>query len=439
MELFPRLLTILFLVLLISLAGGSGQSCLLLQNSRSSLNGTSLSWINNALRAAEFSFQNLRTPMGNYVWDTSNVFSTSCWDNFSQFAALMAFGTQQILEFEDVELGLAALQVADGVLTWQQQHFWNPDPPGGFYAYSFSDGSNLDTSVQYSDDNCMAGAILYESHLLLISLNDTRSPVSGNSLVVSLIGRTLQQSEMCAQWAIDSQAWATVLGGGFWWNVSTAPPGYNQHSFRPDNSLFLCAHLFTELYGYGGNPLYLAWATKSLGWGLENLYDQPSNLFWWYSNINNTVNTSQFVYSNALAAYAFHRYAIVTQDPAMLSFAFNLSLSIHTSFWSAQASAFFESTLVTWAVSTSLSGWASKSLLPIALDHLDDPAALALLSACCQNVAFVQLHLRDPFSGAFYDSAFLNGDVPPSNLAYFSTLNSAFGQWLAVTLSPFCK
>ena len=184
---------------------------------------------------------------------------------------------------------------------------------------------------------------------------------------------------------------------------------------------------------------YLTWAEKSLNWAFTTLYDPQAQLFSWYCDINNTVNQSHFVYSNALGALAYHRFAQVNSDPKLLEFAFNLSLSIQNAFWSDAAEAFFESSIVTWAVSTTLSGWASKSLLPIALAHPDDPAAAGLLIACCQNVAFVQNYLRDSISGGYYDSAFLNGVVPPSNLVYFSTLNSAWGQLLAVILSPYCS
>ena len=179
-----------------------------------------LPWINNALVASEFSFDNLRMPSGNYVWDLQNKISTSCWDNFSQFSALMAFGTQQILEFQNQDLGMAAITVAEQILAWQQKHFWNPLPPGGFYAYSYSNGSNLDTDVQYSDDNCLAGVILLEVHASLLLLNASGSPVQGNPLITALLQNTLQQAQLCAEWAITSPAWAGIVGGGFWWNVS---------------------------------------------------------------------------------------------------------------------------------------------------------------------------------------------------------------------------
>src|SRR3989338_80883 len=332
-------------------------------------NGSEKLWVNNALASAEFAYQNLRMPAGNYVWDTTNVLSTSCWDNFSQFGALVAFGTQQILEFNDVSLGLASLEVAQAILDWQLKHFWNPSPPGGFYAYSYSDGTHLDTAVQYSDDNCLAGVILYESHLLLVSLERPESPVSEYPLVTLLANATIQQAQLCARWAIDSQAWAAAQGGGFWWNVSTAPPGYNEQSFRPDNSLFLCANLFTELYDFTQDPQYLDWADKSLQWGIAELYNPETLMFSWYSDLNNTVNSSVFVYSNALGAYALHRFGIVTQQSSYLDRALNLSLTIYHTFWSSEANAFVESSLVTWAVSTTLSGWASKSLFEIALYH----------------------------------------------------------------------
>ena len=426
MSKLPILVSLLFLL---SSFGGINQRSSADPNFK-----TNIGWVNNALRGAEFAFDNLRYPTGNYFQDTKNVLATSCWDNFSQFGALIAFGTQQILQFHNIDLGMAALQVAADILDWQLQYFWNPEPPGGFYAFSYTDGSHLDTSVQYSDDNCFAGVVLYESYLLLISLNDTHSPLAGDPFVISLMQTTIQQSELCARWAINSQAWAGIFGGGFWWNVSTTSPGYNQDSFRPDNALFLCANLFVELFDDNANPLYLAWAQKSLNWGYKVLYNSQSNLFSWYSDLNNTINTAVFVYANALGAYAFHRYGVVTQDPSAQAFALNLSNSIYETFWSAEANAFFESSVAPWAVSTTLSGWASKSLYQIALYHQSP----ALLEACCHNVEFVQRHLRDSFSGAYYDSATLNGDVPPSILDYFSTLNVAWGQWLAVTLSPFC-
>lgn len=203
---------------------------------------------------------------------------------------------------------------------------------------------------------------------------------------------------------------------------------------RPDGPLFLCANLMTELYAMTGNSSYLRWADLALDWGMLNLYDPQNQLFYWYRAADNALNTSQFAYSNAIAANAWYRFGKATNSSSALELAANISSSIYRTFWSTAAQAFIESTLVTWAVSTTLSGWASKSLLPIALATNSSD----LLQACCLNAAFIQNFLLDPWTGGFYDSAFVNGQVPPSNLDYFTTLNSAWGQWLATLLSPFC-
>mmetsp|Transcript_28681 Transcript_28681/g.72114 ORF Transcript_28681/g.72114 Transcript_28681/m.72114 type:complete len:305 (-) Transcript_28681:89-1003(-) len=180
---------------------------------------------------------------------------------------------------------------------------------GGFFAAALSDGSFVDTSVQYSDDNAFAGHTLLESRALLL----WPSPLAHLNQSAALAERCLEVARGCAAWLVSAQsgAWDWQGDGGFWWNVSvaTAPDPPLVYGMRPDNSVALATLLFTqlaaverELHRVAAGAAWLGWAERSAHWMWLHLYNSVAALLNWFVDQEGRANTAHFAYTNALAA-----------------------------------------------------------------------------------------------------------------------------------------
>ena len=339
------------------------------------------------------------------------------------------------------------LSLAQNLLEWQYNNLWEPQFPGGFYAAALSDSLFVDRSIQYVDDNAFAGNVLFESYKILsdpvmLSLDDGKwKPLRDRCLMLAV---------ECGDWLVsnESGAWDSrpaPVGGGYWWNVSTTG-GPTQYSFRPLNSNGLAFSLLSLLFYETHNSTYLKQADQVRQWLLSNLYNNETGVFEWYLDYSGVKNTASFAYDNGITAAAFVEYGGITHSEKDMDFGKSVLSSTDGLFWVDSSSAYIESTVVTWAVSTTLSGWLSKSILtvlstsytspPLSFSGIKDSSGDELLHKhACKNVNFINQYLRNS-DGSYLDSCFLDGSGAVQD--YITTLNCAWGQWLTSSILPFC-
>ena len=294
-------------------------------------------WLQCAIETASFSDLRLRQPTGNYVNSSKDGSWTFCWDNFSQFGATVALAAQIAHNESARNFTCSLLGAAQGILEWQLQHLWRNDSIGGFFAAALSDGSYVDTTVQYTDDNALAGVILLESRVLLL-----QAPLSQFAGSSALAKQCLSVAKRCANWLIQPQSgawdWQQGSTGGFWWNVSTQQqeeaPCQGVH-MKPDNSASLAMLLFTQLWLLNEMDEALHWATTSASWMRSALYNSSVGLLNWYMDQSGGVNHAHFAYSNAIAARAHYLLGTNLGNDTLSQQGLQLLAQLDQTFWTA--------------------------------------------------------------------------------------------------------
>ena len=298
-----------------------------------------------------------------------------CWSSFSQVYADVAL--LQVVN------GSNLIQQISNSLDFLEVNLWN-EASGGFFAECSLDGSVVDRSVQFVDDNAFAGLVYLLCHRV------------GDRMKLPFSQRCLPRAILIAQWLMEN-GWDDSFGGGFWWN--TLRP------FKPTNSNSLAVVFFAELFDLTKTGLYLSWASKTAGWMESILFNPNVGLFQWYVNASG-VNPAMFAYENALMVRG---YALLSNDGSWnKSRELDLTNALLQNFWSNQFGIFMEST-ISGSVSTVLSGWASLSLLESG--HSD--------TICQSNVAFINRHLRDASTGAAFTDCFPGGDGRRFNDSFY--------------------
>jgi hypothetical protein len=405
-------------------------------------------WLESAAETARYSHTHLRRSGGNYVNSTADGAWTFCWDNFSQFGALVAlFAASESNCESNCESKLddcsncerspsMLLRNASMIIDWQLKYLWRRDDVGGFYSAALSDGSYVDVDIQYSDDNAFAGLTALESRELLLGRDDSDAAL--------LAERCLDIARACARWLVDTRsgAWdCSAGGGGFWWNVSTAAScqACVPHAFRPGNAAALATLLFAKLAAIddngssSGGRLWQRWAADTVDWMWRALHNPNDGLLDWYVDARNRPNAAHFAYSNALAARAFLELG---DGDEWRQRGVALFAAVDSRFWNATARAWVESTLVPWGVSTVLSGWVSKTAREIIV--ASGSLSARWQSHACDNVDYIHRALRNSSSGGAYLDSSAIGTPAVATAGVYTTLNCAWGQWITALLANVC-
>src|SRR5262249_54249558 len=123
--------------------------------------------------------------------------------------------------------------------------FWDRSSAlGGYAPRAALDGSNLEASTKFVDDNSLTGVTWLDAH------EAVPDPSKKNTFLVS--------ARDVANFLMYQGVWDTTYGGGFWW--STDKPD------KPTQSNGLALQLFLRLAAITGETYYRDWAGSILAW-----------------------------------------------------------------------------------------------------------------------------------------------------------------------------
>jgi uncharacterized protein YyaL (SSP411 family) len=299
----------------------------------------------------------LLAPSGSYK-TTEAEDRTDQWHCVSQIGA----------DIEMVRLGDGRyLPYAEATFTFMNKLWDGGNTTGGYFATSKADGSNVETSTKYVDDNSLAGVTWLDAHEALTD--------PGRKAAYLASARSV------ANWLMYSGTWDTTYGGGFWW--STQKPD------KPTQSNALALRVFTRLAAIGSETHYKDWATSIVTWLDGTMLDQATGLYAWKYEAGGR-NGAKFTYDQAIMIEAL-------LDLNRLADAQKLADAMHTVLWDVTSGGYVIST-EDHRLSPVFSAWASVALVRL-FETDQDPK---WLDRAVANADALGAKLRDATNHGYY-------------------------------------
>ncbi len=315
----------------------------------------------------DFVVGNLLAPSGSYR-ATLGADRTDEWHDVSQIGAdvaMIALGDPRYQAYVDKSFGF-------------MDRLWdNATPVGGYFATSAADGSNVDRTTKYVDDNSLAGVTWLDSY-------DTISEQSRRVAYLAAARAT-------ANFLMQGGVWDDVYGGGFYW--STAKPD------KPTQSNGLALQLFLRLFALTGETYYRDWADSVMGWLDGKMYDAASGLYAWKWETAGR-NDAKFTYDQAILIDAHLVRFAQTKDSKDLDRARSVANAMHAVLWDKANGGYVIST-EDRRLSPVFSAWASCTLVRLfEADHNQ-----VWLDRAAENVTALGKQLRDEVNHGYVASA----------------------------------
>ena len=248
----------------------------------------------------DFTVGTLLAPSGSYR-TTPGENRTDEWHVVSQIGAdvsMIALADARYQPYIDSSFGF-------------MNKLWDSTTPvGGYFATSAADGSNVDRSTKYVDDNSLAGVTWLDAHDAL--------PDAGRR------ASYLASARSVANFLMTEGVWDDVHGGGFYW--STQKPD------KPTQSNGLALQLFVRLSMLTGESYYRDWAGSVLDWLNGKMFDAKDGLYSWKWESAGR-NDAKFTYDQAILIDAHLQLYAQTRNAQHLASAQALAEAMHRVLW----------------------------------------------------------------------------------------------------------
>jgi hypothetical protein len=313
----------------------------------------------------DFIIGNLLVPSSGSYRTTAGEDRTDEWHDVSQIGAdvaMIALGDARYQPYVDATVGFMG-------------KLWDHDSPaGGYFATSATDGSNVERSTKYVDDNALAGVISLDAY-------DTMADFGRRS-------GHLASARAIAGFLMQSAVWDDVYGGGFYWNT--------QKLDKPTQSNGLALQVFLRLAALTGESYYRDWAGSVLAWLDGRMFDERDGLYSWKWEAAGR-NDAKFTYDQAIVIDAHLVLYAQTHDAKHLDRARSVANAMHGVLWDAANGGYVISTQDR-RLSPVFSAWASCTLVRL----FEADGDRTWLDRAAANVAALDAHLRDPVTHGYY-------------------------------------
>lgn len=273
---------------------------------------------------------------------------------------------------------------------WMNNMWDGGNPIGGYFAAANVDGSGKGGG-KYVDDNSLSGNVYLDCYAVTTGV--TRTNYLNSAIAI-------------ANWLMNSGQWDNTFGGGFWWSDSK--------TLKPTQSNGLAMQLFLRLYAITGQTYYRDWANSIRNWLESQMFNSTNGLYVWQIVTNGTPSGAksyvEFTYDNAIMIEADLLYSQITGDSSYLSKAEALATNLNAALWNPTYKAYYFNTS-DGRVNPCWCGWASQSL--VRLYQAD--GNMKWLNYAQQNIDYMNSHLRNASTGAYYQFCNMDGSNLQTN------------------------
>ena len=252
----------------------------------------------------------------------------------------------------------------------------------GYCPAASLDGKTLDRSIQYVDDNALAGNVYMEAATVAKS-RDSTAMVAG--------------ADLLSFWLMHTDLWDETFGGGFWWNTN--------RPFKPTHANGLALQLFLRLYLSSGKADHLDKARMTYDWLRGTLLDRDGLYSWKIAASG--IDRTKFTYDQCImieAELLMHKATQHLTHATHLVRAQALATTLKAKLWDPIFGGFLLNSNEPQR-SPVFCGWATQSLIRLyeadrRESWLDDAQA---------NIDVINLLLRDPTRGGYFAGCKVDG------------------------------